>query len=753
MKGVFAFLLGVLTILLTTAAADETIAAKDSFVEFRICPKERLFADDTFYPYTVTTGRKIPFRAWTIRDTGKRDKRGNPILRRENYAPEKIVWSCDAPKVATVSPEGVVITESPGKADVIGKDAKGRTHTVELNVVNPQNASIDLCIAFVERYVRGDDGGEYKLSRYFGRLTDNSGGMLKPSDDLPEQNYPHDGQIVIWRAHIFNDGQRDSGPVTVVWKVDGKEAKRERIDNLPPGGPLVHKGRFVDAAKKFPLISHQNEITTHFELKNEVRKDQPWRPQRRQVSIELIGPDDISEDNADNNKLSLATDAIVFGYYYSESQYLGFCAVNRHPMPFDEKNGMVKAIRKSEWKEEVDIRATTAYDRIQRINRVMNKEFANSRHPLLPNGISERTRAEVWIVPDVDDYNSSAGFNLTNFGRLNKDIDIVWGHVQQKDQDVNYFTREMMKIKYARMSYHWIDLPMVHEMCHGRYLNDYYTTPVQHRIVHVLDDDGKRIYPDDREHCYDNNRRFNRHGARRAMMNGNYINGWCEHAAYAMERIAGRRARYSCWNGGWHHDYSEYHGDVADKHTVVVLDPDGKPLRNVKVELIRRSGGDDEIRGDHYKNRVDYTAVTDKDGKAPLPANPLKNPHTYPDDWQSKIKSMYHPKGLWGPQIALIRLRYKGRSFYKWLTGYDVNFAYWYKYGFEIDQWPYPNLDEKARLAHPWHGIQKQRDTSSVYYYTIDPDCTPEEELAAREEVPRLGTYPDVREGEYAGPE
>jgi hypothetical protein len=713
-------------------------AAEEPFVEFRICPKERFFADDTYYPYTVTTGRTIPLGAWVLRanDSPSPDPFASRRPgRRDILDPAAVRWSSDTPAFAAVDGNGVVTTRSVGEAGITGTDAEGHSHTIALKVVDPKDASVDLCVAFVERYVKDPKGREYRLSRYFGKLTEDSDGKLKSPDPLePEQNYPAPGQIVVWRAHIINDGQRDSGPVTVIWKVDGAESERETIAGVPVAGMLVPTGRYADSDKKHPLLAHQGERTADFELKNEVRIDQPWRPARREVTVELVAPEGVVDDNPDNNKLTFCADAITLTCYFSETAYLGVSAVNRAMRKVNPEVQIALAAKDRAWKDELDIASTTGYDYVQRLVRIINKQLAASKYPLVPDGISERLRAEVRIVADLEQDNRNVRAAILS---SDKDTDVADGDFWPAGGWYSRFTAPGTGMRDFGDC--WFEPWVFREIGHARYLvPTYINSPVLlGRDIPIRDASGNPIYPDGSAVCVSSAMRATRYGG--GADAGVWYDRlhWTEYEAYALERIAGRRAR-----GSVGYDIedpvagAEYAEDTTNRHVIVVRDPSGMGLEGVTVEAIPVGYGS--------AGRVACMLKTDDHGRARLPAYPFAS-----GPKRDSVSIKLHPTGIDPEDKVLIRLTYQQKTFYKWLTTYDANFAYWYAYGFRIDRWPYPN-DPDCEPEGDW---TRPKDTVSAYIYTIDPNWTPEEELAARDEVPRLGVEPDVRPGEFPGPE
>ena len=115
------------------------------------------------------------------------------------------------------------------------------------------------------------------------------------------------------------------------------------------------------------------------------------------------------------------------------------------------------------------------------------------------------------------------------------------------------------------------------------------------------------------------------------------------------------------------------------------------------------------------------------------PENTAPVPHTIPF---ATVYYQMHHRGSTGSDHCAVRITTKdGKRFYKFINAFDLNLAYWYKYGIEPYTWP----------------IVTPRPYSSVVIaFTIDPSLDEKEAVKMENsgEVPTFGIEPSF-EGKY----
>ena len=664
-------------------------------------PAQALCFDKKFLPFVTTPGESFDMRVWKISNAG---------LRNEGSA--GIEWSSSNRRIARVDSTGRVKARRPGEVTIRASISPEIFDEVPVKVIPEREGKVDLDLIWIERWIRDKDGN-----------------LVKRDWDA-EVTGPRPGESLVWHAHIINVGEKTCKLAQLTHSVDGvTDSKAAVIKDLLPAGLLVEYGEKIGDV---PLLRHRNERVMEF-------LETPFDGKRHVIEVELVPRGD-EDSNPNNNTLTVWSDGIVFGYYVSETSYHGFGAIQRigagEGLPDDFKVPHKDAT----WRiEEWGRRTSTSYDRFQRIVRVFNHQFAISKHPLTPEGITERINGEMFIIPDPESANDTFGVNGNKFGKLNKTIDLIWGHVMDKSCSWAAFKYDRLRDDWRKGSYPYIDTPLIHEVSHARYLIDLYGSNIWHGDIHILNADGTRAFPDEKVNGYDLFARLERHTAhqyneaekrektshlkRTISGHGNmvggmgYANGWCEHSAYSWERIRGRRARAGVWNAS--PPLGEFLNVIPDKNVVLVQTPDGEPCPGAKSELFQCMH-DDWHKGIYAKaidNVVDIEKTTDTDGKADLGPTPFNN--------EPNLEHEYQYKGVYGYNgrvNAVLRITYEGKVFYKFFTAFDCNLGYWHKYGLGIEGWPYPKV---------------KTDSELTYVYAIDPNWTAEEEMKHRGEIPK----------------
>jgi len=663
-------------------------------------PAPELCFDKKFLPFVTTAGEGFDMRAWKISNAGNRTEDASGIA-----------WSSSDEEIATVDSNGAVKALKPGEVTIRASLTPDIFDEVAVHVIPEEEGKVDLDLIWVERWIR-----------------DAEGNLVKRDWDA-EVTDPQPGESLVWHAHVINVGEKTCKHAALFYSVDGAASSTAvPITDLPPAGPLVESTKKIGDV---PLLRHTNERVVEF-------LEMPFDAKRHVIEVKVAATGDDEDTNPGNNTLTVWSDGIVFGYYMSETAYYGFGAIQRVGTGDDLPADFKVPYTGIEWgDDEWAIHSSTSYDRFQRIVRVFNRQFAMSKHPLTPEGITERINGEMFLISDAENTGATFGVNGHKFGQLNKTIDLIWGYVTGQGRSWAEFKYDRLQKRWRGGSYPYIDTPLIHEVSHARYLIDIYGSGICGRDIHVLNPDGTRAFPDDQMPCYDLFARIERHtpeqveqaekrpqtGYLRRTISGHgnmvggmgYASGWCEHSAYAWERIRGRRARAGTWNAS--PPLGEFFNAIPDKNVVLIQTPEGKPCAGATIEVFQCKH-DDWTKGIYAKvvdNEADITVTTDAEGKADLGPSPFAT---------ARPQHKYQNKGVYGYNgelNAVLRITYDGTTFYKFLTAFDANLGYWYKYGLEIQDWPYPTV---------------KKDSELTYAYTVAPAWTADEEKAHRGEIP-----------------
>jgi hypothetical protein len=214
------------------------------------------------------------------------------------------------------------------------------------------------------------------------------------------------------------------------------------------------------------------------------------------------------------------------------------------------------------------------------------------------------------------------------------------------------------------------------------------------------------------------------------MMDGNYVDGYSEHSAYTMERMATKRGRYiPCNNCSGNASFGDSFNEVAQENIIELWTVDGEPVIGAKVEIAKRV---DKTGFTH--ETPDIVGTTDDRGQFNMGNNPVDWPeNTAPVPRSMPFATAYyqlHHRGATGSDHSAIRITTRdGKRHYKFLNSFDLNLAYWYKYGLEPSGWP---------IASPLPY------SSVVIAYTIDPSLSEKEavKMTHSGEVPTFGYEP-----------
>ena len=551
---------------------------------------------------------------------------------------------------------------------------------------------------------------------------------------------PIRGDKVRYRAEVVNLGQDPARGITATWAVDGKQVETDRLAVLKPAGRLVGSGEFLTPERIDEKLVLENVAT--FDL------DTVWREERQHIGLSVsaqTGKGERGELNPDNNTMTIASDALCFTYFTTELGYHRFTNAQQEGL---KAGGVTEETKKRVagwgkrakfWIEDVNLLSSSIYDYIYRTCRAWDEQCAISRFPLTPNGITTRFRPKVVVIRDPDSAWRAWGEGGGRAAWHDEETDVTWGWMADRTFGWTGMDAASLRTNYTQCGVLFFDPPMMHEASHAHGLVDLYICPMKNNEVMWRDADGKRLWPEDRSGVCNMRRRWTRVGFvldKAAMMDGGYTNGYAEHSAYTMERMATRRGRFiPCNNCSGNVSFGDSFNEVAVSNILELWTVDGRPVVGAKIELSKR-----EDKTGFVDEKPEVVGTTDEKGQFNLGNNPVDWPaNTAPYSLDAPFAAAYyqlHHRGATGSDHAAIRITTAdGKRFYKLLNSFDLNLAYWYKYGYEPYGWP----------------ISTPRPYSSVVIaFTIDPSLS-EKEAAGMEhsgEVPTFGIEPPW-EGKY----
>lgn len=424
--------------------------------------------------------------------------------------------------------------------------------------------------------------------------------------------WPVEGQKVIWRAHVQNWGRKDVTSA-YVWKLDGQ---------------TVGEGTITIPAGKIVTV------------------DLPWRWEKKRHNLLFeINPDkSISEFVKHNNRVEFATDALAVGFYVDRS-YADQFHETQYKLGLDDSNSF------ADWG--------------QRQIRQWNKMLANSRYPEAPNGALDRVRLDlVRVVPDQA-IPFQGGDWPTNFPNLEeKTVDLLWGFPYKFDQWKENVDFEQIKkdIAAGKLSTHWffLDLALIHELSHARYLIDTYGLDVNvgdskdpdKSNIRIKDDQGRWIVG-----IYLQKEGIVHWNKYEGNMGGPYeIYGPYE--VVMLNRVAGQRAQGGNCNGT--SNIGVFLQDIPKQFKIKFVGQNGELLTNAPVKVYWAAPGDgwyakvyDNVPDREFKTDDDGTIITDK--------------YFFASDGVI-IHTYGHSNA-----VPIVRIDYEGKTYYVFVEVTEVN--------------------------------------------------------------------------------
>lgn len=666
-------------------------------------PNEKWLFEPGFYPFEAGLGRKIEWTGWDITSRGARTRT------------VKGVKFISSNKRVAVMNGSVMRTLRPGNTTIRAEHPLGMSHEVPVTVLAKGQGGIDIDVIRLTRLVLDEKTGQYEILPRGG-----------------QKEYPIRGDKVRYRAEVVNLGQDTAEGITVEWTVDGKGVKSDKLASLLPAGPLVPTGEYLTPEKVNEIMELENRVYFDF--------DTVWQEGRQYIGVTVqakTAAGNRGELNTDNNEMTIATDSLCFAYYTIELGYHWFTNAQQEGLKAggvteEAQKKVAKAWgqRAKFWREDTAIVSSSIYDYITRTCRAWDEQCELSKYPLTPNGITTRFRPKVVLIRDPASAWQAWGEGGGRAVWADKETDVAWGWVADATFPWdNFMNAAWVRNNYTNAGFLFFDPPMMHEASHARGLVDAYIIPMKNNEVSWRDANGNRLWPDDRGGICSMRERWTRVGylfGKAVMMDGGYIDGYSEHSAYTMERMATKRGRcIPCNNCSGNASFGDSFNDVAQKNIIEIWTKDGKPVVGAKVDIAKRVA-----KTGFSHEEPDIVGETDGKGQFNMGNNPVSWPfNTAPVSEKRPFATTFyqmHHRG--SPDIhATIRITTAdGKRYYKFLNACDLNLAYWYKYGLEPYTWPI---------------VTPQPYSSVVVAFTIDTSLTEKEAVKMENsgEMPTFG--------------
>ena len=429
--------------------------------------------------------------------------------------------------------------------------------------------------------------------------------------DAPNGGWPKPGQQVIWRAHVQNWGERTVTP-GYRWTLDGCE--------VASGAVRIRAGE--TATVDLPWT---------------------WEQKRHEIAFEVDPDDKIPEPVGHNNRVEFETDALAVGFYIDRS-FADIHHEYQYQLGLDDANSFA--------------------DYAQRQIRHWNKMLRRARFPEAPEGALDRVRLdEVLVVPDQA-VPFQGGDWPTNFPNLeDKSVDLIWGFPYKLDYFEKPIDIEGIKKQIAEGRtnghYFFLDLALIHELNHARYLVDSYgfdvhvgATDPEKSNIRIKDDQGRWIVG-----LYLQKEGIVHWNHYEGDMGGGYEQ-YGPYEVVMLNRVAGQRAQGGNTNGTSR--CGAYLQDIPKQFRIKFVGPKGEVLANDPVKLYW-AAPQEGWYGKLYDNEADRQYQTDADGAI-----------TVDPTFFSKDGKIIH---TWGHSnaVPIVRIDHQGKTYYVFLEVSEVN--------------------------------------------------------------------------------
>ncbi len=213
-------------------------------------------------------------------------------------------WRTLDPFVATVSGAGLVTGARAGETRVAAEIGQARGETA---VIVRERRPIDLDVGWI--------GREPTYNRF---RVDFTGDQRIDAAYLDEQKWPEPGEMVTWRAHIFNKGDEPASDVGFRWLINGVVEETGSIPTLGAGEAMV-----LELQRPWPA----DEIQTIDPPPGAQEFDPPQLERAlggNVVRFELDPAGAIAEMTELNNAVDRPMGAVAFWFFMEESTYERF---------------------------------------------------------------------------------------------------------------------------------------------------------------------------------------------------------------------------------------------------------------------------------------------------------------------------------------------------------------------------------------------------------------------------------------------
>ncbi len=424
---------------------------------------------------------------------------------------------------------------------------------------------------------------------------------VENSSNPTRDGWPAVGQSVTWRGVVknFSSVARNNVQYRFFW--DGAQIAQGTV-NLPANGTVN-----VDVART-------------------------WDFNRHTLRLAVDTANAVSEEEEQNNEVTIASNALSLGLWVEQSLYNHFLAHQRE----------LAGVHSTCWEN-------WAQRHVKYWNDVL---FAGAIAPETPNGVLDRIRLDkITIVPD----GSLPGTNQPD--PSDRTVDLVWGYPSSVLAGYSDFTTADASNPF------FYEGSLMHELGHARYLIDNYGFNVHQDATGTQRDgiphteNGASIVGTPFLPMVSSDAVYYTHQS--GLMSGEHL-FMDTYGALAMNRITGARA--VAGNANAPGNLGAYLNDLPAQNQVTLLDAgNGQPLAGAEVRLYQ-SAGNGQLYGKNFSATPSQTLTTDAQGKVLVGRNPFTSGSISP--WHENTD-------------LLVRVLHQNRVRYVFMESSDFNMEYW----------------------------------------------------------------------------
>lgn len=431
---------------------------------------------------------------------------------------------------------------------------------------------------------------------------------VENSANPTREGWPAIGQSVTWRGFIKNFSSLARSNVRYEW----------RWDNT-----LVKSGTFNIAANGVATVTYPRN----------------WDFSRHNLRLAIDTTNLVSENEEQNNSLTVVSNAINVGFWVEQGTYDHF---------------------KNHQRDLVGAKSTCFENWAQRQITRANALFQAAVTPDTPSGVLDRLRLDkIVIVP-----NGALPLNgglATNHPDVNDHtVDLEWG-----------FPASIIADRYGDLTTVNDDNPfynepsLLHELGHARYLLDNYSLNVHENVEGTLRDHiphtegGGRVVGTPYLPMINGDVVYYTHQT--GLMDTDYSRV-DTYSAMALNLIAGRRAVQG--NSNAPGNFAAFRHDLPSENRITLLDDaTGAPLAGAVVRIYRAgSTNPPELYAKQFSTSVAMTLTANANGQILVGRNPFTGGPTIE---------------LEESQVMLLRVSHQNRVRYTFMESTDFNMEVW----------------------------------------------------------------------------